>query len=279
MAERHASEEGSMLEKTTLGRSQIPVSRLGLAGGYGIDADGVVRAFHELGVNYFFVTPRFTPLVEGLRRLIADGHRKDLVLAMGAKYPVGWSVPREFDAATKALGTDTIDVFHLFWVQAHWYVTGNTWPAMQKLKDEGKVRALAVSCHDRPMARALVDELSLDALMIRYNAAHRGAEKEIFATLPTPRPGIIAYTATRWGKLLKPAKGLGAMSGPECYRFAIGHPSVDTVLCGAGSYEELAANAAGVMQGPLPAARLDEVKRFGDAVRATATGSLGFLGA
>lgn len=268
-----------MLEKTALGRSQIQVSRLGLAGGYGIDADGVVRAFHELGVNYFFVTPRFKPLLDGLQRLIADGHRKDLVLAMGAAYPVGWSVPREFERATKALGTDTIDVFHLFWVQAHWYVTGKTWPAMQKLKDEGKVRALAISCHDRPMARALVDELSLDALMIRYNAAHRGAEKEIFATLPTPRPGIIAYTATRWGKLLKPAKGLDAMSGPECYRFAIGHPSVDTVLCGAGSYEELAANAAGVMQGPLPAARLDEVKRFGDAVRATATGSLGFLGA
>jgi len=267
-----------MLAKTPLGRSEIPVSRLGLAGGYGIDADGVVRAFHELGVNYFFVTPRFKPLVEGLRRLVKEGHRKDIVLAMGANVPTGWGVPRAFESAAKAIGTDTIDVFHLFWVQAHWYVTGNTWPAMQKLKEEGKVRALAVSIHDRPMARQLVDELSLDALMIRYNAAHRGAEKEIFATLPTPRPGIVAYTATRWGKLLKPAKGLAAMSAPECYRFVLGNPSVDTVLCGAGSYDELAANAAGVMQGPLAEERLGEVRAFGDAVRATATGSFGFLG-
>ncbi len=268
-----------MLEKTTLGRSGIAVSRLGLAGGYGIDADGVERAFHELGVNYFFVVPRFKPLLEGIRRLVAQGHRKDIVLAMGANIPLGWSVPRALDAACKAAGTDTIDVFHLFWVQAHWYVTGNTWPAMQKLKDEGRVRALAVSIHDRPMARRLVDELALDALMIRYNAAHRGAEKEIFATLPSPRPGIVAYTATRWGRLLAPAKGLAAMTAPECYRFALGHGAVDTVLCGAGSYDELLANARGVMQGPLPEARLREVKAFGDAVRATATGTLGFLGA
>ncbi len=268
-----------MLAKTPLGRSGIPVSRLGLAGGYGIDADGVVRAFHELGVNYFFVTPRFKPLVLGLRRLVKDGHRKDIVLAMGANVPTGWSVPRAFESAARAIGTDTIDVFHLFWVQAHWYVTGNTWPAMQKLKEEGKVRALAMSIHDRPMARQLVDELALDALMIRYNAAHRGAEKEIFATLPTPRPGIVSYTATRWGRLLKPAKGLAAMSAPECYRFALGHPAVDVVLCGAGSYEELAANVQGVSAGPLAPERLDEVKAFGDAVRATATGTFGFLGA
>ena len=68
------------------------------------------------------------------------------------------------------------------------------------------------------------------------------------------------------------------MSGPECYRFALGHPAVDVVLTGARSYEELAANAQGVIAGPLEPARLDEVKRFGDAVRATATGTLGFLG-
>ena len=268
-----------MLPTTTLGKSGLTVARLGLAGGFGIDADCVVRAFHELGVNYFFVTPRFTPLIEGIRRLIADGHRDEIVLAMGVKVPTGWSVPREFATAAKTLGTDRIDVFHLFWVQAHWYVTGKTWPAMRKLKEEGKVRALAISCHDRPMARELVDELDLDALMIRYNAAHRGAEKEIFASLPAARPGVVAYTATRWGRLLKPAKGIGPMSGPECYRFALGHPAVDVVLAGARSYEELAANAQGVVAGPLDDARLDEVKRFGDAVRSTATGTLGFLGA
>jgi aryl-alcohol dehydrogenase-like predicted oxidoreductase len=138
---------------------------------------------------------------------------------------------------------------------------------MRALKEEGKTKALAISIHDRKMGRALVDELELDVLMIRYNAAHRGAEREIFQTFPDRRPGVVAYTATRWGKLLQPSRGLGPMTPGECYRFALGHPSVDVVLCGAANYQELEANAREVAQGPLSPERLEEVKKFGDAVR------------
>lgn len=268
-------------DRRPLGRSGLQVSRIGLAGSYGIDADAVERAYHELGINYFFVTPRMSGLAEGVRRLVRAGHRDRIVIASGVNVPFGWSVTREWEGVCRGLGIETVDVFHLFWVQAHWYVTGKTWPAMQKLKEEGKVRALAISCHDRPMARSLVDELELDALMIRYNAAHRGAEGEIFATLPkgpAARPGIISYTATRWGMLLKPQGELAAMTAPECYRFALGNPTVDVVLCGAASYDELRENAVGAARGPLPPERLAEVKRFGDVVRKTARGKIGFTG-
>jgi aryl-alcohol dehydrogenase-like predicted oxidoreductase len=279
-----SASKGSMsqhLVSRPFGKTGLKAAPLGLAGNYGIDADGVERAFHELGVNYFFVTLGMTKAIEGIRRLIQAGHRDQLVLALGASMPTGRGVERAWEKCARALGVDTIDVFQLFWVQAHWYVTGKTWPAMRKLKEEGKARSLGVSCHDRPMARALVDELELDQLMIRYNAAHRGAEKEIFATLEsnaTARPAIVSYTATRWGKLLKPAREFGPMSAPECYRFAIGNPHVDVVLCGAKSFEELRENAEGILDGPLPEERLAEVKRFGDVVRATATGRLGFAG-
>ena len=40
------------------------------------------------------------------------------------------------------------------------------------------VRALGVSIHDRPRAGRLAESSPLDLLMIRYNAAHRGAEQE-----------------------------------------------------------------------------------------------------
>ncbi len=259
-----------------LGDTGLSAAPLGLAGSFGVDAETVKAAFYELGVNYFFVTPRMTGLVAGIRTLIAEGQRDKLVIATGAKIPFGFSVTREWEKAARALGTDTLDVFHLFWVQAHWYVTGNTWPAMAHLKEQGKVRALAISCHDRKMARSLVDELALDALMIRYNAAHRGAEKEIFATLPEARPFVIAYTATRWGKLLSPAGKLGPMSGPECYRFQLSHPAVDVALCGARNMQELRANVAGVLEGPLPDSRMAEVKAFGDLVRSAKASELVF---
>jgi aryl-alcohol dehydrogenase-like predicted oxidoreductase len=174
---------------------------------------------------------------------------------------------------------EQLDVFLLYWVQAHWYVTGNTWPAMQKLKDAGAVRSLGISCHDRPMARSLIDELGLDAVMLRYNAAHRGAEREVFDTLDAARrPGIIAYTATRWGRLLKPLDGLGPMSPGECYRFALGHPCVDTVLCGAKTFDELATNVRAAQQGPIAQERLAEIKQFGDLVRAKVTSKIVFAG-
>lgn len=262
-----------------LGRTGIPASALGLAGGYGIDADSVERAFHELGVNYFFVTSKEDGVAEGVRRLVRAGHRDRIVIASGANVPTGFGVRRAWASDVERLGVEHIDVFHLFWVQAHWYVTGKTWPEMQKLKDEGKARALAISCHDRPLARRLVDEVGLDVLMIRYNAAHRGAEADIFAHLPAERPGVVAYTATRWGQLLRPHGGLAPMTAGECYRFALGHPAVDLVLTGARSWQELSANAASAAQGPLSEARQDEARRFGDAIRATVRGRMGFGGA
>jgi len=267
---------GVQLEPRPFGRTGLRVTPLGLACNYGIDADGVERAYHEHGINYFFVTLRAKPGVEGFSRL-ARAHRDRVVLAAGASLPFGWSVRREWEKCARALGVDVIDVFHLYWVQAHWYVTGNTWKEMAKLKEEGKVRALAISIHDRPMATRLVGELGLDALMIRYNAAHRGAEREIFDAIePAARPAIVAYTATRWGKLLQPKGALGPMTAPECYRFTLSNPAVSTVLCGPRTRAELAEDVAGVLEGPLPAARLDEVRAFGDAVRAGVGSSLAY---
>ena len=266
------------LPRRPLGTTGLSVSSLGLAGSFGIDADATQRAFHELGVNYFFVSTRMPKLVDGVAQLVKQGHRGEMVIASGANVPTGGSVRRSWAKNARALGVDRIDIWHLFWVQAHWYVTGKTWTEMLRLKEEGKVGALAISCHDRTLARRLQTELGLDVMMLRYNAAHRGVEKEVFDHLPAPRPGIVAYTATRWGKLLAPVDGLGPMTAAECYRFVLGHPAVDVALCGARSFEELAEDAAAVQAGPLSATRLAEVLAFGDRVRSTFASRVAFRG-
>jgi putative MATE family efflux protein len=173
-----------------LGRSGVGVSRLTLAGSFGISAEDTVRAFHELGVSTFFATMRTRGMNEGLRRLVADGHRDALTIIGGAQLPFGFSVPWAQRRLARELTLERIDVFLLFWVQAHWYVTGRTWSAMRRLKEDGLARAVGISCHDRPMARALIDELSLDVVMLRYNAAHRGIEREVFRD---PRPDRSAW--------------------------------------------------------------------------------------
>lgn len=81
-----------MLPQRPLGQTGIPVAPLGLAGSFGIDADAVERAFHEHGVNYFFVSPRMKGLAEGIRRLVKAGHRDRIVIAAGASIPLGFRV-------------------------------------------------------------------------------------------------------------------------------------------------------------------------------------------
>ena len=102
-----------------LGRSGLEASRLGLAGSYGADATTVERAFHELGVDYFFVTRRAPAMIEGVKRLIASGHRDRIAIAAGANIPTGGSVKREWEKTARALGVEHIDVWHLFWMQTH----------------------------------------------------------------------------------------------------------------------------------------------------------------
>jgi aryl-alcohol dehydrogenase-like predicted oxidoreductase len=245
-----------------------------------LPAADVERAFHEHGINTFFLSPGMTETVEGLRRLIRAGHRDELVLVSGGAIPTGWGVRRAWAKLAGTLGVDCIDIWLLGWVRAHWHVTGKTWPAMQRLQEEGKARAIGFSCHDRALALALGRELAPDVMMLRYNAAHRGVEREVFAQLDAARPAIISYTATRWGMLLRPLPERGfaqAMAGPECYRFVLAHPCVDLTLCAATTAAELRADLEGVLAGPLEPARLDEVRRFADAVHASARGGARFM--
>jgi aryl-alcohol dehydrogenase-like predicted oxidoreductase len=154
---------------------------------------------------------------------------------------------------------------------------------MRRLREEGKTRAIGFSSHDRRLAAALARELPADVLMVRYNASHRGAEHEVFdalADLGAARPGIMAYTATRWGMLLKPLPELGfasPMTAPECYGFALDHPMVDMVWCAARTPGELREDVAAALAGPLDPERRREICRFGDAVHRAARGGRRFM--
>ena len=79
--------------------------------------------------------------------------------------------------------------------------------------------------------------------MIRYNAAHRGAEREIFPVTDAIGMPVIAYTALRWGALLQPTPddppGFRVPTAPDWYRFVLQSPSVAVVLAAPASRAEL----------------------------------------
>ncbi len=267
--------------RVPLGNTGLEVSRLipaawsfaGRKGPFGgrIQPVDIERAFHELGLNTFFVTPKMKDAAEGVRRLIRSGHREDMVIISVVGIPLPRMVGAYWRRCTRVLELDTIDILLMGWVQHRFFLRPSVWGAMQELKESGQVGALGFSIHNRKLAARLANELdpAPDVMMLRYNAAHRGAETEIFNRLPEPKPGVMAYTATRWGDLLKSRPDLGfekGMTAPECYRFALTHPAVDAALCGARTFAELQEDIEGIAEGPLSEERYREAVRFGDAV-------------
>jgi aryl-alcohol dehydrogenase-like predicted oxidoreductase len=166
------------------------VYRLGLAGNYGIDEKGV-RAAIERGMNYLYLTTR-GPMAKPLRDALAKDRDK-LVVATGPL--VGWfggSVRRAAERNLKKLGTEYIDIFQLPWLGVASTWSASTLKELEHLKTSGKVRALGVSIHDRARAGKLAEDSPLDVLMIRYNAAHPGAERDIFPHLEKRKPNALA---------------------------------------------------------------------------------------
>ena len=96
-----------------------------------------------------------------------------------------------------------------------------------------------------------------------------GAEQEVFAGLPDTRPGIVTYTATRWGRLLRADKmptGEKPLTAAECYRFVLSHPAVDVCLAGPRTEQEMEEGLQALTDGPLSPEALSRARRIGDHV-------------
>lgn len=247
-----------------------PVHRLGLSFNFGIDEAGVDEAV-ERGINYLFWTTAKTGRALPAVRRALRRDRERIVLAAGPSFAFfGGNVRRGTERLLRKLGVDHIDVLHLFWLGKMSAWTDDTVDALQRLREEGKVRAVGASIHDRTRAGRLAREASaLDLLMVRYNAAHPGAEKDIFPHLALRRPNVVAYTATRWRKLLTAPRGWTGpvMTAGDCYRFCLSNEDVDVVLTGPSDAAQLRANLAAVEEGgSLTEEEMGWMRRFGRAV-------------
>jgi aryl-alcohol dehydrogenase-like predicted oxidoreductase len=240
--------------------------RIGLSGSFDLGEAGCREALER--VQYVFWSPRMKALTPALRDALARDRDRYVVSAGPLLGYFPGAVRRAAEAALRTLRLDSLDVFQLYWLGKMSAFTAAVQEEMYRLREEGKVRALGVSIHDRPRAGNLAEESILDLLMIRYNAAHTGAEEEIFPHLDRRRPAVIAYTATAWRKLLRAPggwKGKVPAAG-DCYRFCLASPYVDVVLTGPRNVGELRENLAAVDRGPLSPAEMEEMRAFGRAV-------------
>jgi aryl-alcohol dehydrogenase-like predicted oxidoreductase len=250
--ETSAPAKDAWLYRSTAALPHKRVFRLGLAATYGIDEDGV-RAAMDRGVNLFLWTRRAGGLESPLKGALAERRESVAVAGFVSLGWFGWGVRRGAESLLRSLGTDYLDVLMLGWLGVGSAWTSATERDLVHLRESGKVRAIGASIHDRPRAGQLAASSPLDLLMIRYNAAHPGAEREIFPHRQENRPTMLAYTATSWRKLLKKPSGWDgpAMSAGDCYRFQLSSPHVDLALTGPATRAELDENLDALARGPL----------------------------
>jgi aryl-alcohol dehydrogenase-like predicted oxidoreductase len=249
------------------GSTGLTTSALGLGSSSGLPATEVERAF-DRGVRFFlWGSLRRDGFGRGLESL-AQRHRSEMVIAVQSytRWPslMEWSV----DRALRRLRTDHVDVLCLAWWSGP--PPAAIMDAALALREKGKVRKLMISCHNRPAFEGFIGDPRIDSLMVRYNAAHPGAEREVFPHLARRRPGMVSFTATRWGTLLDrrfvPA-GEATPRASDCYRFALSSPHVDVCLAAPKNAAQLDEALLALDRGPLDAEELAWMQRVGAAVR------------
>jgi aryl-alcohol dehydrogenase-like predicted oxidoreductase len=258
---------------TMLGNTGLKVHRLGLSATYRPGKKTIYKALDE-GINYFFGFGIDTQMMSVMRDILKKD-RGRYVVATGAYNFVLWhsNLRRSLEKRLRQLRTDYIDVFLFLGVLREKEFPEKVREELYRFKEEGKVRAIGLSTHNRKFAGKLAAEGAVDVLMIRYNAAHRGAEQEIFPYVDEHNPGVVGYTATRWSYLLRRPRGwpkdARIPDAGMCYRFVLSHPKVHVCMTAPTNIRQLEENIASLRQGPLDEEEMDFMRAFGDAVHHT----------
>jgi len=248
-------------DKVRLGRTDLSVSKMGIGCSYGVDTRSLEEAF-ERGINYFyFGTVRRAAMARAIHHL-SGAHRSRLVVAIQSYTRWPGILSKSAEIALRKLHLDYADILILGKMDRN--PTTQLVDAAVRLKESGRVRYLAVSAHRRQQFQKYIQSGVFDMIMVRYNAAHTGADTDVFPYLPGSNgPGVICYTATRWGTLIKGVSGEPKPTATDCYRFCLSHPKVDVCLSGPRNRIELDAALRVLDSLPMDADELAWMRRVG----------------
>jgi predicted aldo/keto reductase-like oxidoreductase len=259
-----------------------PTCRLGLAAHVQnqLSADDVLHAV-ERGVNFLNWpgeadnpggSDAFSDAIASL------GSRRDGVsvcIQFGSRTAA--EAASELRSVLAALRTDHVDVLTLYYVERpeewqQFMAPGGVLEFCQQAKRDSRVRRVGITSHQRRLAAEVARSGLVDVLMIRYNAAHRGAERELFPTTQERGIPVIAYTALRWGALLRHTPDdppdFEVPDAQDWYRFVLQSPAVAVTLAAPRNRTELEQDLE-VLQakGPLSAEEYARLVAHGDRVR------------
>ena len=234
-------------EPIPLGRTGLIAGRLGVSASYGVPAAALEEAF-ERGCNYFnwgiFMYWQSGKMREAIRQIVKKGKRDKLILAIVSFPHQLFLTERYFIKALKNTGTDYADILLLGGFLKH--PSAKIIEGALRMKEKGLCHHIGLTSHNRKLFAELRKENIFDVFHVLYNAAYREVEIETFPFLQGDnRPGIVTFTATCWGQLLKAnnfSPGELLPTAADCYRFVLSNPMVDICLTAPKNIEQMRQN-------------------------------------
>jgi aryl-alcohol dehydrogenase-like predicted oxidoreductase len=235
------------VELRRIGSTELRVAPLALSGAQGCRPSSLAHA-RQQGVNLFFWEPRYTALTSFLRR---RGEDHELVVVAGTFHAHREGIEHDLELALRRLRRPRIDLFLLFWARSPRRLGAGPHDVLRRLKRAGRLGAIGFSTHDRALALDAIAEREWDAIMIRHNAAHRGAERQLLPTAEREGVGVLSFSALCYGRMLHPP---GGVSAADCYRYSLEQPAVAACISAPRRHRELAHNIQVLREPALTAA-------------------------
>jgi predicted aldo/keto reductase-like oxidoreductase len=259
-----------MLEKRMLGQTDVEVSRIGISSSYGADQAVYEEAF-DRGCTYFtwgtFIKGRSASFKKFIQGVTSSGNRERLSIGLLSYSHSSFLGDIFLQSALKNLGVEYLDGLLLGYYSNRPPQRILDW-AMEA-KEKGLVRAVGITTHNRDLVPRLAAENILDYFHIRYNAAHRGAEQDIFEKINPMSVGLVSFTATCWGKLMEQKKmpaGVMSPTAGDCYRFVLAREEIDCCMMGVKNLAMLRQNLAELEKGPMTLDELSRMREIGDRI-------------
>ncbi len=206
------------MERTTLGRTGIEVSRLCIgcmqAWGWASSDDrrfvATVRHALDMGLNFLDTAPAYGGghSEEPVSQAIA-GRRDQMVIA--TKFNFDQSRPKDvrhsLEQSLRRLHTDYIDVFQQHWPSPD-VPLADTIGVLECLKEEGKIRVIGVSNWMEPEWEELGDPSRVDSLQPCYNLLWRSIEANVLPLCRRYNIAVLPYSPLCQGVLARRFKRL-----------------------------------------------------------------------
>lgn len=313
------------MEYRTLGRTGLQVSEIGF-GAWGIgksewigaEDDESLRALHraiDLGVTFIDTALAYGDghserlVGQVVRERAETVHVATKVPPKNQEWPARAGVPVEevfpgeyvqrcAEQSLQNLGFETVDLLQLHVWNDEWVGQGDWLEAIQRLKEQGKIRFFGISINDHQPWNALklIETGLVDTVQVIYNIFDQSPEDELFPACQRHQVGVIVRVPLDEGGLtgtITPDStfppgdfrneyfggdrkrqvyervqrivedlGISVDQMPEtAIRFTLSHPAVSTVIPGMRSVRNVERNCAAGDGKGLPAAQVERLRK------------------